>query len=241
MIVAALKDEVRSFLSKMSLDCVVHFKPAIFYRGKFLNKEMELLITGIGTKRMQEGLAAALALNLPKTILLVGYAGGTSPIVKTGSLILAEEIINANDGSCLKVDAELLLKAKKISEEEKFHYQLGKMVTVNRIISNPHEKADIGATHSAIALDMESAALAKMAFERKIPFLIVKSILDPVEETLPLLEDCVGPTGEPKPLKLAEHLFKNPREMMQLPRMQLLASQARASITKFVEGWVQTQ
>lgn len=238
LIVAALKDEVKPLLAQMSVDCTVHLKPSILYKGKIFDREVSLLVTGMGAERMRRGLEGALALHSPSSILLVGYAGGTSPVLKAGSLVLAEGVVDTDTGDAFQSDTELLEKAKTVCKEKEFSFQTGKMVMVSRVISSPHEKADIGVTHAAMALDMESAAFAKTADEKKIPFLIVKAILDPVEERLLPLEDCVEATGEPKPLKLAEHLLKNPKEMMQLPRLQFLVSQAREATTQFLESWL---
>lgn len=238
LIVAALKEEVRLLLAKMAVECTLHLKPALLYRGKIFNSDIDLLITGMGARRMEEGLEAALALGHPKSILLVGCAGGTSPAVKTGCLVLAEELISANGGGCFKPDREMLERAKELCEKEGSPFQIGKLVMVHRVIADPHEKADIGATYSALALDMESAAFAKVAEEKKIRWLVVKSILDPMEEMLPPLEDCLEATGEPRPLKLAEHLLKNPKEILQLPKVQQWVSEARDSIAKFLEGWM---
>lgn len=241
MIIAALKEEVRIFLSKMSLDCVVHLKTATFYRGKFLNKEVELLVTGIGATRVDQGLKAALAFGHPKYILLVGYAGGTTPIVSTGSLVVGSGMIGEKSGRRFSSDNELLAKAQGICEEEKWSYQIGDLVTVDRVIRSPYEKADLGATYSALALEMEAAVLANVAQERNIPYLVVKAILDPVEEWVPPLEGCYEATGEPKWMPLTKRVLQNPKEMMKLPKLYYWATQARSAIAKFLEGWIQSQ
>lgn len=239
LIVAALKDEVRDFQTQLAIDCTVHFKPSILYQGKLANKEVDLLMTGIGEERMQKGLAQAFGVMEPEGILLVGYAGGASPLAAQGALILGEEVVDGKSGEQFRCDSVLLEKAKRLSEERGLRYKVGNIVTVDRVISNPHEKADLGATYSALALEMEAAAVAREASQRGIPFLVAKAILDPVEMILPDLQNCIESTGEVMPGKLMEQLFKNPKEMMQLPKMQYLASQAREAITNFLAAWVQ--
>lgn len=238
LIVAALKDEVRDFRAKLAIDCTIHFKPSILYQGKLANKGVALLVTGIGGERMQKGLEQALGVVEPEAILLVGYAGGASPLAAQGALILGEEVIDGKSGKRFQCDGILLEKAKRLSEEKELRYKVGNIVTVDRVISNPHEKADLGATYSALALEMEAVAVAREASRRGIPFLVAKAILDPVEMILPDLQDCIESTGEVRPTKLMEQLFKNPKEMMQLPKMQYLAAQAREVITNFLAGWV---
>lgn len=230
LIAAALQDEIRGFKSKMEIDCTIHWKKTVLYRGKVFNKDVDLLVTGIGKEKMEKGLVQALEFCSPDTVLLTGCAGGTTPVVSTGSLVLADVVVDAKSEKQFAPDTTLLEEAKKLCEEEKWNYQVGGMVTVDRIVSFPHEKADLGVTYRAMALEMESAAFAKIASDRKIPFLVVKAILDPVEEWLPPLEGwCEG------------HFLKSPKEMMKLPKIIYWASQARSAITKFLEGWIQSQ
>jgi len=239
LIVAALKDEVRELKSKMSIDCTIHFKPATLYRGIFFNKETALLVTGIGSERAKKGLEQALDQLIPGSILNIGYAGGCSPIAGLGSLTLGQKIIDEKTKKSFKSDDSLLGQAKKLCDGKKWAYRMGGIVTVDRVISSPHEKADIGAVHEAIALDMEAATVSEIATAKGIPWLVVKSILDPVEMELPSLQDCVEPTGEAKPVLLVEHLVKQPKDLMKITNIQYCASQARSSLTEFVESWVQ--
>lgn len=238
LILAALHDEIREFKNKMAVDCTVHFQPGVFYRGKVFEKEASLLVTGIGAKHVERGLASVLRLERPDVLLLAGCCGGASPVAGNGKLVLVDRVADAQSEKEWRADKNLLEAAKKISEVQKISYQIGGMAAVDRVIIHPHEKADLGATHSVIALDMESAAVARFAVEHKIPWLAAKAVLDPVEERLPPLEGCYDAMGEARWGNLAEHFLKDPKAMMQLPKMIYWASQARHTITKFLEGWV---
>lgn len=233
-----MKDEIRDLKAKMAIDCTIHLKPAILYRGKVFNREIDLLVTGIGSDRMEKGLVEALQLCHPKSILLTGYAGGTTPVVSVGSLVVARDVIDEKRERRFSCDKKLFEKAKKICEGEKWHYQEGDLLTVDRIVNSPYEKADLGATYSVLALEMEASALAKVASKRNIPFLVVRAILDPVEEWIPSLEGCCEETGEPKLMKLTKQILKNPKEMMKLPKLYYWATQARGAVTRFLEGWI---
>ncbi|OGQ42302.1 MAG: hypothetical protein A2W61_06060 [Deltaproteobacteria bacterium RIFCSPLOWO2_01_44_7] len=239
LIVAALKDEVRPIKAEMTVDCTIHFKPATFYQGKIFNKEIGLLITGVGVARMKKGLIQVLEQKKPTSILHVGFCGSCSPVAGLGALILGQGVVEEKSRCHFVSETGLLEQAKKLCEEKQFSFQVGSIVTVDRIVSSPHEKADLGAVHKTMALDMEAAVVAEVASQRKIPWVVVKSILDPVDMELPNLEDCVEPTGEARPLMVVEHLFRKPQDLMKLPNIQYCASQARRSLTEFMEAWVQ--
>lgn len=239
LIIAALTDEVRDLKAKLAIDLSVHFKPATLHRGLLFNKELELLVTGMGADRMKKGLGEALAQKMPSSILYVGYAGGTSPVASLGTLVLSEFVVDEKSQKRFTSNKDFLHQARKICETQKWSHQVGGMVTVDHVVSSPHEKADLGAVHEAIALDMEAFAVAEIANANNIPWLVVKSILDPVEMQLPDLQDCIEPTGEPKPMHLMEHLFKQPKDLMKLSNIQYCANQARNSLAQFIEAWVQ--
>lgn len=238
LLLAALKEEVQPLKSKLALDWTVHWKPALFYRGQFLNREVSLLVSGIGEKRVQRGLEQILSLARPDGILLVGYAGGASPVAGAATLVVADKVVQAKTGEGFPTSEKFFHRACQICEEKKLSYQTGGMVTVDRVIRHPHEKADLGATHSAIALDMEAAAVGRFALAHQIPFLAAKAVLDPVEERVPPLEGCYDAMGDPQWKNLADQFLKNPKAMLRLFNLYYWASQARRTIAKFVEGWV---
>lgn len=238
LIVASLKDEIRIFKSKMVIDMVLHLKPPILHRGRYESKDLDLLVTGVGVKRMEDGLCKSLQHTVPSYLLYVGYAGGTSPVAGLGSLILGEGICYAGKPEVFRSDAGLLQKAEALCREKGFSFQKGNLVTVDRVIGDPHHKADIGAMHGSVALDMEAAALAQFGTERKIPFLTVKAILDPMEMKLPDLAQCIDEDGDTELGKVWDHFVQRPKDLMQLPKMQYHALQARNALTGFLESWM---
>ncbi len=61
----------------------------------------------------------------------------------------------------------------------------GVLVESDRIIAREDEKSAIFAATGAIALDMESAAAARAADRFNLPFLAIRSIVDPVDVSIP--------------------------------------------------------
>lgn len=240
LIVAALQDEVRELKEKLAVDCTIHFKPAVFRRGLLFGKEVGLLTTGVGAEKSQKSLHQVLNDCKPEALLFLGYAGGCSPLAPVGSLILGEKILDAESGETFLADPELLKTAREACKKGGVEHRVGNLVTVNRVISGAHAKADLGAVHGCVALDMEGAAVARVACQRLIPFLVAKAILDPVEMELPDLQKCVDSEGHARPMMLMEHFAKKPADAMKLPQLQFCASQARESISRFVESYLKS-
>jgi len=96
-------------------------------------------------------------------------------------------------------------------------YHLGPIVTADQIVLMAKEKRDLAARSGALAVDMESAAIAAAAAARSVPFLAIRAILDPVEEDLRIAFDqFLDHRGEPRPGSLARYLFAHPLALISL-------------------------
>jgi adenosylhomocysteine nucleosidase len=115
----------------------------------------------------------------------------------------------------------------------------GDLVTVEKVTASPHDKAYLATQHSSIGIDMESSELAAACDEAEIPFVVVRAVLDPLDYHVPDIADAMDDDGSTDALALAEHLIKKPADFLKLPKLQYLASQARASITAFINAWME--
>ena len=223
LIVSALRDEVKNCLELISQDCIIHLKNSLLLRGTCRGKTIGFLITGIGETRAYNALEQALALGVPKELLLVGYAGGASPLVRTGHLVVAEGIIDSQSGERYATDTESVKSAQAICKKEGLSFHSGKILGVNKIVQSTHEKAALGTEYSVLGLEMESAAIAKIAKKHHLPWLVVKGILDGIELELPDLQSCISGEGETKPVAALQHFMKRPGDVMKLPQLQVCA------------------
>jgi hypothetical protein len=73
------------------------------------------------------------------------------------------------------------------------------VVSTTRILCTPAEKAEARAglpPHEPAAVDLESAAYARAAARRSIPYLVVRAVCDTADEGLPLdLNRCRNSAG----------------------------------------------
>lgn len=238
LIAAALQEEVRELKDKLAADCTIHFKPAVLRRGLLFGREVGLLATGIGVKNTEKALGQVLMEFKPGAILFVGFAGGASPLAGVGTLVLAKKIIDAETGETFAGDLSLLDTAERVCKSAGIAHRVGGLATVKDLVGDPHEKANLGVLHESLALDMESAMVARIAQKNGIPLLVAKSIFDPLEMQLPNLQNCINAEGGAMPMMLMEHFVKQPSDMMKLPQLQYCVSQARTAITRFVEAWI---
>ncbi|VUZ85602.1 nucleoside phosphorylase [Candidatus Methylomirabilis lanthanidiphila] len=152
----------------------------------------------------------------------LGVAGGLSPQAQTGDLIVGDRVIlRRSSGQVLDrekgvrlesfpCDSRLQDTATTVLRRWGSRHHLGPILTVDRIVLT-EEKHRLAVESGAIALDMESAAIASAASARSIPFLAVRGVLDTVDEDLAMgFDQFLDGRGEPQPLLLIRYLIGHP-------------------------------
>ncbi|NOX44894.1 MAG: hypothetical protein GXO72_04050 [Caldiserica bacterium] len=135
---------------------------------------MHRVRTGIGP-RARERLARALERFDPEGAVILGFCGATHARLTPGSLILASSIRHGAEE--IEVPGELVAAAgKRLPAAE-----IGPIYTTEGI-ADPPEKVRLSLF--ALGVDMESFHLAQELRTRRVPFLILRCVLDTLWEDL---------------------------------------------------------
>lgn len=236
-IFAALDDEIRIVRSKMVIDEQIHIKPSLLIRGQFNDKQLILVRTGVGKAAMQNAVDYCLANFRPDICLNVGYAGGTTPHMSAGDIIIATNVIDDATGKSFAASDTLVEQAANLCRQKEIKSMRGGLVTVDKVISTPHEKAFIGTEHDAIAIDMESSSFMERCAASKTPCVVVRAILDPLDVVLPDMGDVIEEDGKMSFGRVANHLAHHPKDALSLHKIEYCAIKAREAIADFVEAW----
>ena len=183
----------------------------------YLAERAMLSVSGMGPRRaavasrtlLEKGAAA---------LLSWGSAGGLKPNLSPGSLILPKTVI-ASDRSLYHVDAPW---HKSLCDRLKGHvdFHTEPLVESAMVVRNPAEKAILFRETGAIGVDMESAAVAAVAQETGVPFLVVRAIADSSDTTiLDSTLNAIDEFGRLNLLKLIQGLAKDPTEILALVRI----------------------
>ncbi len=163
-------------------------------------------------------------------LLVWGVAGALEPDLAPGTLVLPRKVWN-DRGEAYEPDlawrASLLEQIPKdIIPSE------GALATVTRPVSGREAKRVLAREHEAVAVDMETAAIARLAVQRKAPFAVVRAIADPLELTLPR----VVTSARSERFMAAEVLLRllaRPRDMAGLKALSHSMRAARQSLTRY--------
>ncbi len=148
--------------------------------------------TGVGPAKAQAACQAVFD-KRPWTVFIAsGFAGALVP-ARIGDLVIPEQVVRRDlDNVGSFPDSSILCssfyrqKAQNTAQLSENAVLSGRLVTVRNIVWLARDKQAIGRAFEASSLDVESAAVGISAAQRGIPFFVVRSVSDRVEEDLPL-------------------------------------------------------
>jgi len=217
-IVVALPEELTTLTSKK------------IAKGYCLFITDKLLVAHSGTGPVNAQSAAELLVAKGATRLISwGCAGALSESLKPGDLILADKLIDAGNVE-MAVNADW--HSYTINSLANFVVvHSGRLAESTSIVSSSTEKKQLHSTTGAVALDMESVAIAKIARQYELPFLAIRAIADPVNMDLPLaINYSLNDRGEIVLGKLLLFLVLHPAELPGLIKLGLHFNAARNTL-----------
>ncbi|MEX0793672.1 MAG: hypothetical protein WD045_11080 [Pirellulaceae bacterium] len=169
----------------------------------------------------------------PAMLISAGFAGGLVSGLRKGNVVVADEVLNeAEDRFPLTLPGprDQLAAAKGV--------HVGRLLTVDRIIREPAEKKQLGERLEAIAVDMETFAVAKVCAQHETPLLSIRIISDSVDQPLPRhLERLVQQKTTSRMLgAAAAAIFNKPSSIKEMFDLHGTAVKASDSLASFLAG-----
>jgi adenosylhomocysteine nucleosidase len=152
----------------------------------------------------------------PRVVLSAGFAGGLGADSRVGDIVLATEIVDSQ-ANCWPTTWPERLPAGRWQPP----LRRGRIVTVPALASTSDDKSALAERSGAVAVDMESAVLARRCQERGVPFGCVRAISDDVHTSLSPALAAVLSGSRVAPLRLLVALARSPgliREARRLAR-----------------------
>jgi adenosylhomocysteine nucleosidase len=220
-IVVALPEELTTLTSK-KID-----------KGECFFIADKLLVAYSGTGPVNARSATELLVAEGATRLISwGCAAALSASLRPGDLILADELIDTegcrDTKFCVSTDWHNYTK-EMLAPFVVVH--TGRLAESKSIVASSTKKKQLHSTKGAVALDMESIAVARVAREHTLPFLAIRVIADPVNMNLPRAIDySLNERGEIVLGKLLLFLFLHPVELPGLIKLGLHFNAAKKTL-----------
>ncbi|CAD6878093.1 Adenosylhopane nucleosidase, HpnG [Methylomonas albis] len=158
--------------------------------------------------------------NGAKKLISWGCAAALSPQLKPGDLMLAEQLLSEQQ-QVFDTDPRWRKRLHELLDKQ-FYVSNGKLAESSHIVSNSSDKHNIYRQTGAIALDMESCAMAKVAGQSNLPCLAIRTIADPVSMSLPeAVTQALNGHGQIEISKLLCFLATHPWEAPNLIKLGL--------------------
>lgn len=164
-------------------------------KGITNSNNSRVILTGIGAKDLEDNLHATKFNDLQQVNCLIsfGTAASLDPSLKTGDIILANQVHAATTKEVLTIDD---FWQSKIEQHLRSKENISKtnILSSNKIITSAQQKLALFKQYNTSAVDMESFEIAKFAQAKNIPFVVLRVIIDEQQQEIPKV--------------LAEHLNK---------------------------------
>lgn len=222
-IVSALPAEAQS---------LIHKKPEArtFHR---LSDDARLQLSGMGADHaavaarelLQQGAGA---------LLSWGIAGALSPDLASGDVVLPENILIEN-GPGFAVDADW---HEQVMQQllQAMPCRIGSLFCSDSVIESADAKKDLARRTAAVAVDMESCAIAAVAKEAGVPFLAIRVVLDSAGQAIPYsAQAAVDADGHAMHKQMLRSLLRHPGDLPAIIRLARALRKAQGTL-KLLSG-----
>jgi adenosylhomocysteine nucleosidase len=110
-------------------------------------------------------------------------AGGLDPALAAGTIFLPDEVISREGGTIATARDWRERLASALATQHPVTQ--GRLLTSRTAVGSPAEKAALFRATGAVAVDMESLAVAEVASAHQLPFIAVRVIVDSAADALP--------------------------------------------------------
>jgi adenosylhomocysteine nucleosidase len=160
-----------------------------------IRQTTQIHTVGIDAKHIPTGLQ----MNDAIAIIMTGLGGGLDPSLAIGDIVIDDP-------------------QKRLPPS--VPYRRGSILTTDRIIATPTEKAELFRQSGALAVEMEGNAVREFAGRLAIPYIGVRAISDTAGEVLdPDVVGFVDEFGRVKPISVASGLLRRPGLIPYLNRL----------------------
>ncbi len=197
-LVAAMPQELAALLGAMQAEQVQRLAGREFHVGTLAGRPVVLVLCGIGKVAAAATSALLCARFAARSLLFTGVAGGLAPAVRVGDAVIGTNFLQHDlDASpifprwevpgrgCSRFAAHAGMSATLAAAVAEVHGMphRGLVVSGDRFVSSAAESARLQAElPDALAVDMESAAVAQVCADFGVPLAVLRTVSDRADD-----------------------------------------------------------
>lgn len=193
LIAAALEEELDTALALCQVKKKITHGRISLWQADRNDETIGFLKTGVGPERAAKNLEEALEIADAHRILVIGYAGALDPDLRVGDLVAVARALAFSfpednpiwenvrlDGAFELAQSEMLAKS---AGSFGMRVSVGEVMTSSYVLGDPAHKHLLFSRFHASIVDMETAALARIAASKKLPLSCIRVISDEARDT----------------------------------------------------------
>lgn len=233
-IVVAMPEERRAILARATNIRKEQAGGCVIYNALLAGRLIAVIEAGMGIAAASAATKILADIKNPQLLVSAGFCGAVRSGCAVGDIILCKQLWQYNEHGASRPD--LAIKQSKISEIENSLQQFavpvksGCFITTSSIVSKAELAAKLPADLLNPVLEMETAAVAKVAANRGIPFLGIRTVSDDAGEELLFSMDEISKNNRISIFKLLVACLKKPAIVPQLARLAKTSAIAGKSL-----------
>ncbi len=189
------------------------------WQGKLNSTDCIAVCAGMGQQAAERACQIADASGPYTALVSVGWAGALSCGMQPGSAYAVNEVIDAATDDRYATRSTLEANPARL-----------RLVTIDHV-AHAKEKRQLGEKYKAVMVDMEAAAVARIARNQQVAFYCLKAISDTSGEILPDFSRYTDQQGHLRLAALLAHVAVRPKYWPGLGRMARNGSKGAVEIS----------
>ena len=187
-LIAAMPEEIRPLLKVVGSFQEKRLSRFTTYSFVVAGHEIIAVLSGMGPVNGTAATKALVSQHHPELLIHTGFAGGITSGTEVGDIVLAHRVFayeNSEFQEQQGINVELAVHAAELLEPgRKLRFLAGTFVTAAGIISKAHLANTLPTLSAVAVVEMETAAVTRVATETDTPLLAIRAISDGADEEL---------------------------------------------------------
>lgn len=236
-IITAMPEESRAVLKSAERRSKSVISGHRLCRCRIADHDIILLESGMGLLNAGWG-AMSISHEAPELLISVGFGGAVLPGLAVGDTVAAEQVLHCHGNDLEPVDVGFY---GRNSTADSLGIRRGAFISSDGILNKRELASHLGQGINNPMVEMESAAVARVAASLGIPFLGIRVVSDPWDEELEFsIHEFCDDSMRIRPNKVLATILKRPRIIPQLIRLARNSHIAARSLTKTMKELLHT-